>query len=207
MFDGIHGSFPPIRDQLSMEDSRFYSNLPGDYRAFLQQHNGGFVDEFRYTFLTGVPFKTEKIDNASRNDCPVEFYGFATVESRKDYPEDLLQVMVDHKSESFLPRDVIAIARCVQNSLVCLSLRPEDRGSMYYWDWYWRYPWCKAFFEERIERVTRNYTNPELILREENDPLHAQLYDELNFATLTRLAPSFTEWSALCEDQRNSPAE
>jgi hypothetical protein len=197
MFDDIHGSFPPIKGQLSVEEFTFFSNLPEDYRAFLYQHNGGFVDHFRYTFLTGVPFKTDKIDNSSRNDSPVEFYGIPTVEPRADFPEDILQVLVDHKSENFLPRDVIAIARCVQNSLVCLSLRPEDRGSVYYWDWYWRYPWCKVFFEERIERITRNYTNPELILRDAKNPLHEKLCDELNFATLMRLAPSFTEWSAL----------
>jgi hypothetical protein len=201
------------RQRIFTADNELRANSTSSV-SFPSSHAKNFLSESsssRRRVKCGSPnvstYSMHPLDNASRNDCPVEFYGIATVESRKDYPEDLLQVMVDHKSESFLPQDVIAIARCVQNSLVCLSLRPEDRGSVYYWDWYWRYPWCKAFFEERIERVTRNYTNPELILRDENDPLHSKLCDQLNFATLTRLAPSFTEWSALCEDQRNNPAD
>ena len=138
MFDEIHDSFPPITRKLTREDYDFFSSLPDDYRAFLEAHNGGFVDEFRYTFLTGVPFG----DSPSRDDCPIEFFGIPTTQDSGTFPEDLLQMLVDHASENFLPRDVIAIARCVQNSLVCISGRSEDWGAIYYWDWYWPPP-CK----------------------------------------------------------------
>jgi SMI1-KNR4 cell-wall len=207
MFDDIQRSFPPIKNQLAEEESGFFRRLPKDYRKFLQQHNGGFVDDFRYTFPTGVPFQTDEVDDPSRDDCPIEFYGLPTVAHRKGLPGDLMQLQVIHDSEDFLPRDVIAIARCVQNSLVCLSLRPEDRGSVYYWDWYWRYPWCKSFFEERIERIVRKYDNPSRILKEVKDPSHVTLRDELNFATLTRLAPGFAAWFAMCEDRRDRRAD
>jgi hypothetical protein len=83
MFDDIRGSFPQIKNRLTAEESGFFRSLPEDYREFLQQHNGGFVDEFRYTFPTGVPFQTDEVDNPSRDDCPVEFYGLRTIAHRK----------------------------------------------------------------------------------------------------------------------------
>jgi hypothetical protein len=83
MFDDIRGSFPQIKNRLTAEESGFFRSLPEAYREFLQQHNGGFVDEFRYTFPTGVPFQTDEVDNPSRDDCPVEFYGLRTTAHRK----------------------------------------------------------------------------------------------------------------------------
>ena len=83
-----------------------------------------------------------------------------------------------------------------------MSLRPADRGAVYYWDWYWRYPWCRPFFDERIERVTGNYQDPTAILEDPQHSLHAKLSDELNYATLVQLAPNFSAWFGMCEDQR-----
>jgi hypothetical protein len=202
MFDEIRNSFPAISDQLAEEERVFFDRLPDDYRAFLLAHNGGFVEEFRYTFLTGVPFRTSEIDNPSRDDCPVEFFGIATTEPGSALPEDIMQMVVDHAAEEFLPRDVIAIARCVQSSLVCLSLRADDRGAIYYWDWYWRYPWCKDFFDARIARALAAFDDPDAIRRDLRHPRRAELHDALNFATLVKLAPSFSEWGRSCEDRR-----
>lgn len=204
MFDDIHGSFPsPLERPFRPEDERYFQGLPEEYRRFLEAHNGGFTDEFRYTFLTGVPFKTEEVDNPSRNDCPIEFFGIPTTDAPGEWPEDLLQMVADHAAEEFLPSGVIAIARCVQNSLVCISLRDEDRGSIYYWDWYWRYPWCSEFFEKRIDEARARIEEPEKILENRADPRYQDVVDALNFATLVKLAASLSEWFRSCEDRRS----
>jgi SMI1/KNR4 family protein SUKH-1 len=204
MFDDIYNSYPRIAGQLSAENQRFVDNLPSDYREFLLEHNGGFVYDFRYTFMTGVPFKTDEVDNPSRDDSPVEFFGIPTTEADGEWPADLLECIATHRSEEFLPHDVIAIARCVQNSLVCISLRSEDRGRIYYWDWYWRYPWCYHFFDARIASAKGRFDDPSSIL---DNPHHAQyqaIFDALNFATLVEVAPNFSEWFLRCQDRRDS---
>lgn len=202
MLDGIRNGFPPIDgSDLDPELDAWFRDLPENYRAFLQAHNGGFVDDFRYTFLSGVPFKTETEDSPSRNDCPVEFYGLGTTEEPGEFPADLLSRAREHHAEDFLPRGVIAIARCVQGSLVCISLRDYTFGEMFYWESYWRYPYCKHFFDARLAEVTKDYDDVPGILRDEEHPQHAELFDRLNFATLTHLAPTFSAWLASCEDK------
>jgi SMI1-KNR4 cell-wall len=203
MFDDISGSFPAIAGGLSDADARaLYESLPLDYRQFLDAHNGGFVEEGRYTFLTGVPFKFSTVDNPSRDDCPVEFFGFATTDASGEWPSDILQKLADHRAEEFLPRGVVAIARCVQSSLVCISLRDDDRGTIYYWDWYWRYPWCKEFFDGRISEATARFANPRAILEDRDRPQFLEVFDALNFATIVKLSASFSEWSRGCQDRR-----
>lgn len=207
MFDEIRNSYPRIIDENTCDDFEFFMQLPDDYRQFLSATNGGFVEAFRYTFLTGVPFRTEYVDNPSRDDCPVEFYGIPVNEQIDESPNDLLQEMVDHEAEEFLPKGVIAIARCFQNSLVCISLREEDRGWIYYWDWYWRHEWCRPFFDERIKRAYQPYPDYRAILNDPEHPLYESLLDDLNYATLTLVAPSFRKWFESCTDKRQEEEE
>ncbi len=199
---GIRDSYPPLSALGNDKTQAYLRDLPDDYVAFLRHNNGGFADAFRYTFLTGVPFKTETVDNLSRDDCPVEFFGLSGGDASEGFPDDLMQVAREHADEGFLPRNVIAIARCVQNSLVCLSRRKEDFGSIYYWDWYWQYPWCEAFFRARLDEVRRQFEPADDILEDNTHPRHAELRDALNFATLTKLAPDFSSWLGGCEDRR-----
>jgi hypothetical protein len=205
MFDEIRNSFPAFPSHLSGDNKELIGKLPKDYLEFLRVHNGGFVDEFRYTFMTGVPCKTTDVDNPSRDDCPVEFFGIGTGERNNGLPGDLIQIAAEHTEEQFLPTAVIAIARCVQNSLVCLSIRPEDHGTIYYWDWYWSYPWCKPFFEARIADALAGFERPSDISENPAHPRHVELYDALNFATLVKIASSFSDWFRGCQDRRNEP--
>jgi hypothetical protein len=176
--------------------------LPPDYRALLFAHNGGFVEEFRYTFLTGVPFETDTVDTVSRDDSPVEFFGVPTTEAAGRWPRDLLQVAVDHASEEFLPSNLLAIASCVQSSLVCISLSGPDLGAIYYWDWYWQYPWCKAFFDQRIEDVRQRIPDHPTVLSDPSNPRYRQVVDAFNYATVTPLADSLGKWLLSCSDRR-----
>jgi SMI1/KNR4 family protein SUKH-1 len=204
MFDEIRNSFPDLPRYFSGDNQELVDELPSDYLEFLRVHNGGFVDEFRYTFMTGVPFKTAEVDNPSRDDCPVEFFGIAMGERDDSLPGDLIEIATEHAEQQFLPTGVIAITRCVQNSLVCLSIRPGDHGSIYYWDWYWSYPWCKPFFEARIAEALAAFEQPGAISENPSHPRYVDLYDALNFATLVKIASSFSEWFRGCRDRRHS---
>lgn len=197
MFDELTNSLPPITDALTPERRAFFESLPRDYREFLEKHNGGFAEEFRLAFATGVPGK-------SREDCVVELLGLNAADSDSSEPGDLQQLRLLHDSEEFLPRDIVAIARCVTSSLVCVSLRDEDRGAIYYWNWYWRYPWNKEFFEARIEQAQARFADAKAILSDSNHPNYGECYDAFNFATLVKLADSFTAWAARCYDGRES---
>ncbi|MFK7885749.1 MAG: SMI1/KNR4 family protein [Gammaproteobacteria bacterium] len=203
MFEGLSESYPPLDTLQGNVAKHYLEGFPDDYRAFLAAHNGGFADAFRYTFLTGVPFKSKAVSNSSRDDCPIEFFGLPQDEQLEGYPDSLLHVAADHAQEGFLPNDVVAIARCVQSSLVCLSRREDDFGSVYYWDWYWQYPWCEAFFRERINAARQPYDEPNQILGNSEHPQHTELRDALNFATLLKVAPSFSAWAEQCEDRRD----
>src|SRR5215203_3670236 len=156
----LENSFPMILSHnVSDEVWRFFDVLPKDYKRFLDNTNGGFTEEFKYTFNTGVPFVTDKVNNQSKTDCVIEFFGINTTNQTNNFPKDLIETAKEYASEGFLPFGIIAIGSCIQNSLVCLSLRKNDFGQIYYWDWYWKYPWCKDFFQSRIDKVSAIYPN------------------------------------------------
>lgn len=199
MFERITRSLPSISATLDEERRTLVDRLPSVHRGFLEAHNGGHLPEGRYTFPTGVPFKTPKVDNPSRDDCVVELFGLGLRENDDD-PSDLLEKNDAYREEDFLPQDVIAIGRCVQSSLVCMSLRADTFGAIYYWDYYWRYPWCEPFFRARIDAAAKEYPGASAILKDTSHAQHQALKDALNFATLMRLAADFEAFGAMCRD-------
>jgi SMI1-KNR4 cell-wall len=200
LFDDIEGSYPPIDETtLSVQHRAFFATLPDAYREVLRSQNGGFLSEFRYTFATGVPYKTDKIDNPSGEDCLVELFGFKPISGERG-PADLLDVTTEQRAAGILPADVVPIGRCVQSSLICISLRAADRGAIYYWDYYWRYPWCKSFFDERI-RQAQEKLNTAPAHAENSDRLaSSSVRDELRWALLVRLADDISSWHLSCFD-------
>jgi hypothetical protein len=204
----LQHSFPPLTPSAVPADEwAFLQELPEDYLAFLLAQNGGFAESFRYTFQTGVPFKTDDVDTPSRDDAPIEFFGVPTVKSRARYPRDLLQVAVDYAAEEFLPSNLIAIASCVQSSLVCIAVDGPDRGAIYYWDWYWQYPWCKQFFDQRISAVREKIPDYAAVVADTSHARYREVADALNFATVTRLADSMSQWILSCQDVRTDDDE
>ena len=200
MFDDIECSYPAADDaMIGAAEQALSARLPSDYKAFLRTHNGGFAREFRYTFLTGVPFKQGEIYNPSREDCVVELFGIPAATSSGRQPMGLVETAAVHRAERFLPTSIIAVASCVQSSLVCMSLRQCDHGAIYYWEYYWRYPWCKEFFDERIEDARARMKDDRGDIKGAAD-VELASFDALNFATLVRIAPSFSEWSQSCFD-------
>jgi hypothetical protein len=195
----ITGSMqPPSSFVMSTAQRALYLALPPDYRKFLERHNGGRVSEFSMAFDTGVPFRTKEVDNPSRNDGVRELFGLRHPVADDDAPSDLVERRACYDAEEFLPQGVIAIARCTQSSLVCLSLRRDDFGQVYYWDWYWQYPWCRWFFDERLRATAKRYPDAKAIAADPKHKRHQELKDAFNYATIVRLAPSFSAWLSQC---------
>jgi hypothetical protein len=187
--------FSPLRvGKLSEERTALWETLPSDYRKFLRLSNGGWAEEFRYNFPTGVPWEQGGKRIESIEDSPREFFGFKQGRSAKGHPRDLLDAVIEHAAEEFLPELLIPVAVCGSSSLVCLSLREDSYGSIWYWDWYWRYPWRGDFFSKRIEEARRASAHLVNAQGDSESPEHAELADALNFATVVRLADSFTAW-------------
>lgn len=190
-----------LSHNISDEVWRFFEALPKDYKKFLDNTNGGFAEEFKYSFETGIPYITEKINNPSKTDCIIEFFGIRTSKNQQnEFPKDLIKTANEYAAEEFLPLGIIAIASCIQNSLVCLSLRKNDFGQIYYWDWYWKYPWSKDFFQERIDKVWKIYPDAEDILNDPQNNLYQTVSDEFNYATIIKIADSFDDFSSKLKD-------
>lgn len=202
MFRELRDSLPAITDALTPARRAFFDRLPPDYQQFLAAHNGGYTEFLRYTFMTGVPYVLGDVDVADRGNCVAEFFGLNAADVTDSTPCDLVQQHEFHTPQEVLPRDVIVIARCVENSLVCLSLRDDDRGAIYYWERHWRYPWCREFFEARIEAAESKFADADTIAHDRVHPQFAELTDARNFATLLKLADSFTAWPSSCLDER-----
>lgn len=91
--------------------------LPGDYRSFLLDTNGGRPEPNSLTME-----KTEV-------SCGVnQFY---SVLDRRGQ-NDLLTEQAALKSR--IPEDMLVIADCEGGNRVCISLRGEDFGSVFFWD-------------------------------------------------------------------------
>jgi hypothetical protein len=203
-FDLTNGYPKLVVSQLSLAQLALWKRLPADYQRFLLAHNGGSAEAGRCVFSTGVPFRTEAVDNPSGSDGVRAFYGFDTTGGDGEEPGDLLALAQIHEQERFLPRDVITIGICEQSSLVCISLRPDTYGSVWYWHWYWKYPWCKFFFEERIAEAKREHVSRIAAIDDLAPHEYAEIEDALNFATIVRQANTFTDWLKLLMDKREA---
>lgn len=172
--------------RLDAEQRALLERLPAAYRSFLEAYgDGASVREGRLVFLTGVPYRTPEVDNPSRTDLVRDFMPFDQLTGNPDT----------------VPSWGVSIAQGSQDSLVVLSLRPEDYGSVWYWDWYWYYPWSKFFFDDRIDAVQERYPEHEAILEDPQHPMFHQVRDAMNEATLVRIADSFEAWIAMCRDE------
>lgn len=99
-----------------------------------------------------------------------------------------------HKNEEFLPENVFVIARCIQNSLICLSINEADYGSIYYWEWYWQYPWFEEFYGKKVDEISQKYSDVSTILSDTEHDLYLEVFNALNYATLVKVAGSFQEF-------------
>ena len=81
-------------------------------------------------------------------------------------------------------------------------MRTEDFGQIYYWDWYWKYPWCRDFFQARIDEVSAIYPNAQEILDNPQNELYQKVSDAFNYATIVKIADSFDDFLSKLSDAR-----
>ncbi len=188
--------------KLTKDEKAVFEALPKDYQAFLKENNGGMViDEEKCYFKTDLVRKFEdgRVYKESSNGLE-EFWGFLSYKNETpgeqfEYPMSILHEHYDrHIEEEFLPSNVIAIGRCVQNSLIAISLNKHDFGSIYYWEWYWQYPWFEDYFQKRIKQAADQFNNVSDILENSEHPKYQKAFDALNYATWVKVSSSFSEF-------------
>lgn len=193
-------SFAPLQVERLRGDRRaLWSRLPAAYQRLLQRWNGAVFEGAQLAFKTHVPFHRDGRTSESQIDAISQFYGLRPEGELPDSDlEDLLEVRARNEAEGFLPAGIISIARGLEGSLLCLSTRSEDYGAVYYWDWHWRYPWSKPFFEARIKAAEAQFADLEAIRADLAHPRRQQAEDAINYATLVPLAEDLEVWLSKC---------
>ena len=200
----LERSLPLELPSLSVLDRGLFDRLPEDYRDFLCRSNGGFVT--RGSMATfDIPIERrregEVISTVDQNEVE-EFFAFIPSGKRhaRKHGQAPASVLHEHwgrhQAEEFLPSDVLVIASCMQSCLLAISLNSDDFGAIYYWEWYWRYPWFSQFFDERIDKARSRFDNVEQILDDASHPQYQEAFNALNYATLIKLADSFSGFVA-----------
>lgn len=163
---------------------------PDDYQAFLDQQNGcefgsGAEDRTGLWATTPVPWN----ERPSSSDELVVLYG----QRDSHAPEDRGWLTVTDVS---MPRDCIAIGKFESSSLLVLSIRPADHGSLYYWDWYSNYPWRGDFYLKKLKPIYESFGEDldEIVEAGESHPRHTELNEAANDALLVKLADSFSNF-------------
>lgn len=73
-----------------------------------------------------------------------------------------------------------------------MSVRADDYGVIYYWDWYSNYPWRGDFFRKRVEKACADWPRWESILGDPDHPHHPEIDDAIRNAMIVKLADSFS---------------
>ena len=109
-----HGPLDPAR--LTAFEARIGAALPADYRRFLLAHNGGQL----------VPCEIV---------LPGEAEPFASLGAAfgLHHGADALDRVFDNVKD-YIPAEVIAFAEDEGGNLLCIGIRGEHRGRVYFWD-------------------------------------------------------------------------
>ncbi|MBS7531598.1 SMI1/KNR4 family protein [Hazenella sp. IB182353] len=103
-------------DLLAFEEKTGYK-LPKDYIDFLQQYNGGYVEDDTCTYH----------NNGEQKFILTCMFGLAT-----DEAYDLLNLFEIYKCR--IPISCIPIGRDAGGNIVCLNLSNNRYGYIYFWD-------------------------------------------------------------------------
>jgi hypothetical protein len=192
------GSQPFKQEDLNASELALWLRFPEDFRRFYQLQNGGEIETempswFKYDDIRRFPDGREYRGNETQIEELWQFISYENSDESDEINSILHQHYDRHLEEEFLPSDVYVFARCMQNSLLCISLRPDSYGEIYYWEWYWQYPWYKQFFDDR-QKIAAAPFGDEIknILSDEAHPQYQLAFDALNFATLIKVTDSFS---------------
>lgn len=200
----LTGSRPLDLAALSDADRALLSRFPQDYQNFVNSTNGGILDgDSDWLFDTNIPLSANAPYN-TRVAGLSELWAF-TADSRERGDPELLTVVgerVEHAESEFLPTNVYAIGGTANDCLICLSLDEQYYGGVFYWDYRWRHPWLKSFFEARIAEAEERFDDVKAIFDDPDHPQYDEAGDALNYATLMQIAGSFSEFiDSLWEDK------
>ncbi|MDI1445706.1 SMI1/KNR4 family protein [Polyangium sp. 6x1] len=131
----------PLSEQALQElEEKLGVRLPEPYRRFLQEYNGGRPDP-DILDIAGAPFMGADVK---------EFFGLG----REYESEDLLWNNEEWKRAS-LGDDVLAIARDSGGSLFGIVTEGEQRGRVYYFDYYasWEPYFVASDFDSLLQQL------------------------------------------------------
>jgi len=188
--DRLEHSLPPLEPgRLDPERRELFVSLPLDLQALLVKRNGGFVAPDEFTFDTHCPAGYDGVG---------EIYGFAdgVVPDFVNVPHDFFDAQRRWAAEEFLPSGMLVFGSATSDGLLCVSTNAHDSGTVYYWDYYWQYPQHAAWWQQRVNNAAADFDDPQAILGNAWHPQHQALVDAANYATLVRVAGSFTEFAA-----------
>ncbi len=118
----IEDSYEPISEsKLTGFESELGIKLPSDYRNFLLKHNGGRPHPNVFDVL---------VEGSILRTGVNRFLGFSDSESETF--SNYFEVYADR-----IPKNLFPIATGLSVDLICLSIRGEDYGKVYYWDHNW----------------------------------------------------------------------
>jgi len=200
----LTGSSPLDRAKLSDVDRALLGRFPQDYQDFVMSTNGGVIDEDTdWLFSTNIPPPANAPYN-TRVAGLSELWAF-TSDGGGHGDSELSTVVgqrIEHAESEFLPTNVYAIGCTANDCLICLSLDEQFYGHIFYWDYRWRYPWLKSFFEARIAEAEGRFEDIKTIFDDPDHPQYDEAGDALNYATLMHIADSFSEFiDSLWEDK------
>lgn len=190
----LERTLPFDERKLSAADRAIWRSFPADFRRALAKTNGGTVTG-RPTFSTRIRRVHDGKLVYGQTNWLTELWAFLprAQRPRVNGPRSILREHFGrHVAEEFLPSGVFVFGMCEQSCLVAISTNARDRGAIYYWEWYWQYPWYMPFFEERIDRVRKRW--PKRKQMGPDHPDYPRMRDDFNYATLVKIAPSFTTW-------------
>ena len=123
---------PPITKKMLIEfEKNFPRALPEDYRDFLQQCNGGTMDEKSNAFyIHGIRGFTE----TSEGDEGIVAWFDSLNPNKENEEEDLLSQYLSIRGEGVFPDYCLPIGSDYGGNLILLSLGGGDYGHIYYWD-------------------------------------------------------------------------
>jgi len=112
-------SGPPITESdISVIENKYNFILPREYRAFLLNINGGIPSKRYYV--------NEKLDYSYVIDL------FLSIRANNLSFEEYYE---DYKIQSkLLPERMVPIAEDAFGNLICVSIKGEDTGSIYFWN-------------------------------------------------------------------------
>ncbi|HEU4323598.1 MAG TPA: SMI1/KNR4 family protein [Roseiflexaceae bacterium] len=107
---------PTNQEELKLFEDEFNISLPEKYKNFIITHNGGRPEK-------GI-FQIQSMDDIGILNW---FFG---VNVKSNY--DLAKHIRDYKE--YLPSGIIPVAEDPGGNFICISVEPENRGAVYYWD-------------------------------------------------------------------------